>query len=93
MTPVIVDTYAGGASLDELWIHDERDAFKASILVRLFEDPRLEGAMPRPFGVFFVNDRPTHEAKLTTQLAQARARKGPGDLDALLKGEHTWTIG
>jgi 2-oxoglutarate/2-oxoacid ferredoxin oxidoreductase subunit beta len=92
MTPVIVDTYAGGTSVDDLWIHDERDAFKASILVRLFDDPRLEGAMPRPFGVFYVNDRPTHEAKLTAQVALAKERKGAGDLDALLRGEHTWAI-
>jgi 2-oxoglutarate ferredoxin oxidoreductase subunit beta len=92
MTPVIVDTYTGGTSPDELWIHDERDPFKASILVRLFDDPRLEGAMPRPFGVFYVNDRPTHEAKLSAQVALAKERKGAGDLDALLKGEHTWTI-
>jgi len=53
----------------------------------------LEGAMPRPFGVFYVNDRPTHEAKLTAQVALAKEKKGAGDLDALLKGEHTWTIG
>jgi 2-oxoglutarate/2-oxoacid ferredoxin oxidoreductase subunit beta len=92
MTPVIVDTYAGGVSLDDLWIHDERDPFKASILVRLFDDPRLEGAMPRPFGVFYVNDRPTHEDKLRAQVQRAKEMKGPGDLDALLKGEHTWTI-
>ena len=93
MTPVIVDTYAGGTSLDDLWIHDERDPYKASILVRLFDDPRLEGAMPRPFGVFYVNERATHEAKLTAQVALAKEKKGAGDLDALLKGQHTWTIG
>ena len=92
MTPVVVDTYAGGTSLDELWIHDERDPYKASILVRLFDDPRLEGAMPRPFGVFYVNERPTHEDKLRVQMQRSREMKGTGDLDALLKGEHTWTI-
>ncbi|MEO8587852.1 MAG: 2-oxoacid:ferredoxin oxidoreductase subunit beta [Flavobacteriales bacterium] len=79
-------------SANDCWIHDERDNFKASILVRLFDDPRLEGAMPRPFGVFYVNDRATHEAKLQAQVAKAKEVKGPGDLDALLKGEHTWTI-
>jgi len=61
--------------------------------VRLFDDPRLEGAMPRPFGVFYVNDRPTHEEKLLAQVKLAKEKKGKGDLDALLKGEHTWTIG
>lgn len=93
MTPVMVDLGEGGASVDDLWIHDERDGFKASILVRLFEDPRHPDAMPRPFGVFFVSDRATHETKLNAQVALAKERKGTGDLDALLRGDHTWTIG
>jgi hypothetical protein len=42
--------------------------------------------------VFYVHDRPTHEAKLIAQVALAKEKKGAGDLDALLKGEHTWTI-
>jgi 2-oxoglutarate/2-oxoacid ferredoxin oxidoreductase subunit beta len=92
MTPVIVDL-AADASANDCWIHDERDPYKASILVRLFDDPRVEGAMPRPFGVFYVNDRPTHETKLNAQVALAKEKKGAGDLDALLRGEHTWTIG
>ncbi|HMC97877.1 MAG TPA: 2-oxoacid:ferredoxin oxidoreductase subunit beta [Flavobacteriales bacterium] len=92
MTPVIVDL-ADGGSVNDLWVHDERDAFKASILVRLFDDPHREGAMPRPFGVFHVSDRHTHETKLNAQVALAKEKKGPGDLDTLLRGEHTWTIG
>ncbi len=52
MTPVIVDLADGSASMGDLWVHDQHDSFKASILVRLFEDPRHEGAMPRPFGLF-----------------------------------------
>ena len=93
MTPVIVDLATGGNTLDDLWVHDERDGFKASILVRLFDDMRDEGAKPRPFGVFYVADRPTHEQKLNAQVARAKEKKGEGDLDKLLRGEHTWTIG
>ena len=92
MTPVILDLSSGAHSANDCWIHDERDGFKASILVRLFDDPRLEGAMPRPFGIFYVNDRATHEDKLQAQVKKAKEVKGPGDLDALLQGEHTWTI-
>ena len=92
MTPVIVDL-AEGASMDDLWIHDERDGFKASILVRLFDDQGHEGAMPRPFGVFFVSDRPTMETKLNAQVALAKEKKGVGNLDDLLSGGRTWTIG
>ena len=92
MKPHIIDI-GPDFSPNDCWIHDERDNFKASILVRLFDDPRLDGAMPRPFGVFYVNERPTHETKLNAQVALAKERKGEGDLDALLRGEHTWTIG
>ncbi len=60
MTPIAVDL-SNGASAADLWVHDERDGYKASILVRIFEDPRKEGALPRPFGVFYVNDRATNE--------------------------------
>jgi 2-oxoglutarate ferredoxin oxidoreductase subunit beta len=91
MRPRIADI-GPGCSPDDCWVHDERDSFKASLLVRLFDDPRSEGAFPRPFGVFYVNDRPTHGAKLRTQVERAKQQKGPGDLDALLRGERTWTI-
>jgi 2-oxoglutarate ferredoxin oxidoreductase subunit beta len=49
--PVIVDL-AAGASTDDLWVHDDRDFYKAQILIRMFDDPKLEGHLPRPFGVF-----------------------------------------
>jgi 2-oxoglutarate ferredoxin oxidoreductase subunit beta len=93
MTPVIVDLTDGTATLADLWVHDQHDSFKASILVRLFEDPRHEGAMPRPFGVFYVAQRSTVEERINEQVTQAKAKKGVGDLDALLRGERTWTIG
>lgn len=92
-TPVIADLTDGSYSVNDLWVHDERDPFKASILVRLFDDPRREGALPRPFGVFFVSDRHTHETKMNAQVALAKQKKGTGDLDALLRGGQTWTIG
>ncbi|HRO98892.1 MAG TPA: hypothetical protein PLN54_05605, partial [Flavobacteriales bacterium] len=60
--------------------------------MRLSEDPRHEGAMPRPFGVFYVADRPTVESRIIEQVELATTRKGAGDLDALLRGERTWTI-
>jgi 2-oxoglutarate/2-oxoacid ferredoxin oxidoreductase subunit beta len=92
MTPVVVDLTTGAHSAADCWVHDENDLFKASILVRLFDDPRLQGALPRPFGVFYAHVRPTHEEKLGAQVALAKDKKGEGDLDALLRGEHTWTI-
>lgn len=89
--PVIVDLEEG-ASTDELWIHDENDKIKATILASFFEDPSSEGALPRPFGVFYQNDRRTYEHALNEQMSEALDRKGEGDLDALLRGNSTWEI-
>jgi 2-oxoglutarate/2-oxoacid ferredoxin oxidoreductase subunit beta len=90
--PVIVDL-AEGASTDDLWIHDEKDFYKAQILIRMFDDPTLQGHLPRPFGVFFETERACYEEVMAMQIEEAKAKSGPGDLDKLLKGRETWTIG
>jgi len=88
--PVIVDLKEG-VSADDLWVHDEKDFYKAQILVRMFDDPRIEGHLPRPFGVFFETDRPCYEEVMQMQLEEVMA-KGPANLDKLLRGKETWTI-
>lgn len=91
LKPVVVDLN-NGASTDELWVHDEKDFYKAQILVRMFDDPRIEGHLPRPFGVFYETTRPCYEDALEAQIDAAFTQKGKGDLDKLLKGRETWTI-
>jgi 2-oxoglutarate ferredoxin oxidoreductase subunit beta len=89
--PVVVDLSAGH-SADDCWVHDERDFYKAQILVRMFDDPRIEGHLPRPFGVFYETDRPCYEDQLQLQIDDVIAKKGKGDLNKLLRGNETWTI-
>jgi 2-oxoglutarate ferredoxin oxidoreductase subunit beta len=79
-------------SANDLWIHDEFDLGKATLLVRFFDDPKNEGHLPRPFGVFYEENRSCYEDDLATQIAQAIAEKGEGDLDALIRGRNVWTI-
>ncbi len=79
-------------SLEDLWIHDENDAVKANLLTRFFDDPKLEGSLPRPFGIIYVDERGTYEDALTAQVEEAKDEKGMGDLDALLKGANTWEV-
>ncbi|MCU0373675.1 MAG: 2-oxoacid:ferredoxin oxidoreductase subunit beta [Chitinophagaceae bacterium] len=81
-----------GFSADDLWIHDETDFYKAQILVRMFDDPRIEGHFPRPFGVFYENNRPCYEELMATQIEQAIAKKGKGNLAKLLRGNEVWEI-
>ncbi|MDB0006567.1 2-oxoacid:ferredoxin oxidoreductase subunit beta [Flavobacteriales bacterium] len=74
-------------SADDLWIHDEKDRVKAGLLTRFFDDE-----MPRPFGVFYSEDRMLYEDALVGQIEEAKELKGKGNLDELLKGSNTWSI-
>ena len=89
--PVVVEI-GKDASLEDIWVHDEADFYKAQILVRMFDDPKLESHLPRPFGVFYQNDRPCYEDVMGMQIDEVIATKGKGNLDKLLKGHETWTI-
>jgi len=79
-------------SADDLWIHDEQDLYKAQILVRMFDDPRIEGHFPRPFGVFYQANRACYEDLMAAQLEQAVEKKGKGNLAKLLQGNETWEV-
>ncbi|HZE83619.1 MAG TPA: 2-oxoacid:ferredoxin oxidoreductase subunit beta, partial [Puia sp.] len=89
--PTVVEL-GNGINAEDCWIHDEKDFYKAQILVRMFDDPRAEGHLPRPFGVLYETDRPCYEEMLNLQIEEVIASKGKGDLDKLLRGNETWTI-
>lgn len=89
--PVVVEL-GSQFSADDLWVHDEKDFYKGQILVRMFEDPRIEGHLPRPFGVFYETDRLSYEDLMAMQMEEVVSTKGKGDLDKLLRGNETWTI-
>ncbi len=76
---------------DDLWVHDEHDMYKAQILVRIFDDPKIEGHLPRPFGVFYQKERACYEDVMSMQIDEAKMKK-PADLDKLLRGSEVWTI-
>ncbi len=92
LRPVVVDM-SEGMSADDLWIHDEKDFYKAQTLVRMFDDPAKEGIhFPRPFGVFYENDRACYEDVMAMQIEEIIATKGKGDLDKVLRGREVWEI-
>ena len=91
-TPLVVDLTDSSVSKDDLWIHDEKDKLKANILADFFDDPDTkEDYLPRPIGIFYVEDRFTYEEALDAQIAQAQSG-GEGTLEELLTGPSTWTI-
>jgi 2-oxoglutarate ferredoxin oxidoreductase subunit beta len=65
------------------------------------DDPTLAFALSRltgesagvtPIGVFRDVDVPTYDEKMATQIDDAKARQGDGDLMALIAGNETWKI-
>jgi 2-oxoglutarate ferredoxin oxidoreductase subunit beta len=92
--PEVVDLTNGSFSADDLWIHDKKDRFKAGLLMRCFDTPKADGSsLPRPFGVFYQEEKSRYEEGLHAQIVQSKKLKGEGDLDALLRSKNTWEIG
>ncbi len=80
-------------SASDLWVHDEHDKLKATILSRFFDNPKFKGAhFPRPFGVFYSEERTCYDDLLGAQISGAISKQGEGNLDSLLKGRETWEI-
>jgi 2-oxoglutarate/2-oxoacid ferredoxin oxidoreductase subunit beta len=84
----VVDVAEAGE--DSLLVHDEAHT-----------EPSIAFALSRltigtvgaaPVGVFRKVDRPVYDSLMSDQLAEATAKKGEGDLAALLHAGDTWTI-
>ncbi|MFT5668481.1 MAG: 2-oxoglutarate ferredoxin oxidoreductase subunit beta [Vicingaceae bacterium] len=88
-TPRVVNL--AEANETDLMIHDERNRFQAQLLVSFFDDPKTEGHLPRPFGVFYAEDRYRYEEAMEEQIEGATERMGKGNLDLLLSGSNVWT--
>jgi 2-oxoglutarate/2-oxoacid ferredoxin oxidoreductase subunit beta len=80
------------ANEDQVLVHDETDPRGlAFMLSRLSRGP----SDPTPIGVFRAVEssrRPEYGGAITSQIAAAQARSGPGDLHALLHSGATWTV-
>jgi 2-oxoglutarate ferredoxin oxidoreductase subunit beta len=87
--PVIVEL-GDGVSKDDLWIHDENDKAKAFILAGFADNTEVH--FPRPFGVYYQENRACIEDDMTAQITNAIAKKGKTPLNKILSGDKTWTI-
>jgi 2-oxoglutarate ferredoxin oxidoreductase subunit beta len=75
---------------DKVLVHDAHrpDPSLAFALARLSNDDRS----PTPFGIFRSVERPEYASAVANQVMQASEKKGPGDLDALLRSNGTWFV-
>ncbi|MBV6477517.1 MAG: 2-oxoglutarate oxidoreductase subunit KorB [Ignavibacteria bacterium] len=90
--PVIVDLKNDNVSLNDLWIHDEKDKIKANILAGFADYKKDNQHMPRPFGILFSSERPTYENVMAEQIEAITKKKGKPSLNKILSGDKTWEI-
>jgi 2-oxoglutarate ferredoxin oxidoreductase subunit beta len=83
----VVTIGVDGVGEADLLVHDETNRSMAFLLANL-EPP----AFPIALGVLYQTPAPRYEAEVHAQLERARASAGEGDLDALLRSGHTWTV-
>ena len=84
----VIDLESGQWSVDDCVVYDETSRELASIVGRMFWQPEL----PRPFGVFYCEGRPTYDELLHKQVNEVIEKRGTGDLEALLKAGDTWVV-
>ena len=69
---------------EDLLVHDETNRNLAWMITDLPDVVAL--------GVLYASPDHSYEQDLRKQLASAKEKKGPGQLDALLRQTHTWTV-
>ena len=79
-----------GITEDDLLFHDEKapEPSLAYLLSRL----RHENGFPEPIGVFRAVEAPKYDEEFNRQLAIARGKQGPGDLNKLFSSGETWVV-
>jgi 2-oxoglutarate/2-oxoacid ferredoxin oxidoreductase subunit beta len=89
LNPEVVEL-GKGITEDDLLFHDERapEPSLAYLLSRL----RHEGGFPEPIGVFRAVEAPMYDEEFNRQLAVAREKQGPGDLNQLFSSGETWVV-
>ncbi|MBW9204615.1 2-oxoacid:ferredoxin oxidoreductase subunit beta [Mumia sp. zg.B17] len=91
-TGVISAVEVTDANRDQLLVHDAHadDPTLAFAISRLTDGGHLDRA---PVGIFRQVERATYDDRARQQLQTAVESSGPGDLQQLLTGNDTWTIG
>ncbi|HUS40617.1 MAG TPA: 2-oxoacid:ferredoxin oxidoreductase subunit beta, partial [Pirellulales bacterium] len=88
MDPEVVEL-GKGVTEDDLLFHDEK-ATEPSLAYLLSRMRHPD--FPVPIGIFRAVDRPRYEESVDQQIAEAREKKGDGDLRTLFNSGDTWTV-
>jgi 2-oxoglutarate ferredoxin oxidoreductase subunit beta len=91
LEPEIVDVGdgPGQVSVGQLLVHREKGSkVYANVLAQL-----VQPDFPMPMGILHREDKPTYDALANQQIADAKAKQGPGDFTKLLYSGMTWEVG
>jgi 2-oxoglutarate/2-oxoacid ferredoxin oxidoreductase subunit beta len=77
-----------GVTEKDLVVHDEKGPAAYAFMLAQMESP----AFPMPIGVLRNVDAPVLDAAMRKQMADITAKKGPGDLKALIYSGETWDV-
>jgi 2-oxoglutarate ferredoxin oxidoreductase subunit beta len=77
-----------GVTEKDLLVHDEQGSAAYAFMLAQMEAP----AFPVPIGVLRNVQAPVLDIAMREQIAQVTAKKGPGDLKALLYSGDTWEV-
>ena len=83
----IVTVGENGITEADIAIHDETNRTLAFLLAQLALPDH-----PMAFGVLYRDPREAYDKAVTEQNAAAVAKLGDGDMNALLRSGHTWTV-
>ena len=83
-----VVTLGDGITEKDLLVHDEKGSAAYAFMLAQMEAP----AFPVPIGVIRNVEAPVLDVAMREQIAQVTAKKGVGDLKALLYSEDTWEV-
>jgi len=83
----VVTVGEDGVTEADVTVHDETNLGLAFTLAHL-----LPPAFPMVFGVVYRNPGPAYDESVVAQVAEAVEKNGEGDIDALLRSGHTWSV-
>ena len=83
----VVTLGEGGITEADVTLHDETNLGRAFILAHL-----LPPVFPMVFGVVYRAPAPAYDDGVVAQVEEAIQKNGKGDIDALLRSGHTWTV-
>jgi 2-oxoglutarate ferredoxin oxidoreductase subunit beta len=89
-TPFVPEVVTLGGSIgpEDLIVHDEKGPAAYAFMLAQMEAP----AFPVPVGVYRAVDAPVFDVAVHAQVEQVTAKKGAGDLAALLYSGDTWEV-